>query len=64
MAPLHPTANPTSLVADRALYTAEHLPKLAATSRTWSPRVPATFRAAQAVLAPAAPQTMAPLTEG
>jgi transposase len=30
IAQLHPTANPTYLVADRALYSAENLPKLAA----------------------------------
>ena len=64
MAQLHPPAHPTDLVADSALYSAENRQKLAATSRTWIPRVPATWHEAQAVLAQAAPQTMAPLTEG
>ena len=52
-----------SLVADSALYSAEHLQKLAETRTKWITRVPATLSAAQAVLAQAAPQTMAPLTE-
>jgi hypothetical protein len=64
MAPLHPTAPPTELVADSALYSAENLHKLAASSLQWSPRVPAPLHEAQAVLAQAAPQTLAPLTEG
>ena len=64
LAPLHPTTTPTSLVADRALYSAENLHKLAETRLTWSTRVPATWHAAQAVLAQAAPQTMAPRTAG
>jgi hypothetical protein len=51
-------------VADRALSRAEKLPTLAETSLTWSPRVPATWHEAQAVLAQADPQTMAPLTAG
>ena len=63
-AQLHPTANPTYLVADSALYSAEHLQKLAATHLQWITRVPATWRAAQAVLAQAEPPTMAPLTAG
>ena len=64
MAPLPPTATPTYLVADSALYRTENLPKLAATRLTGLPRVPATVHAAQAVLAQAAPQTLAPRTEG
>ena len=54
----------TCLGADSALYRAENLQKLADTNLTWIPRVPAPRREAQAVLAQAAPQTMAPLTEG
>jgi transposase len=64
IAQLHITANPTYLVADSALYSAENLQKLAETSLKWITRVPATLHEAQAVLAQAAPQTMAPLTEG
>ena len=64
MAQLHTTATPTYLVADSALYSAENLQKLAETSLKWITRVPATLREAQAVLAQADPQTMAPLTEG
>ena len=64
MAQLHPTANPTYLVADSALYSAENLQKLAETSLKWITRVPATLHEAQVALAQADPQTMAPLTEG
>jgi transposase len=64
MAQLHTAPNPTSLVADSALSSAENLHKLAQTSRQWITRVPATLPEAQAVLTQAAPQTMAPLTEG
>ena len=64
MAQLHPTANPTYVVADSALYSVANRPTLAETSLTWIPRVPATWHEAQAVLAQADPQTMAPLTEG
>jgi transposase len=64
IAQLHPTANPTYLVADSALYNAENLQKLAETSLKWITRVPATLHEAQAVLAQADPQTMTPLTEG
>ena len=49
---------------DSALYSAENLQKLAETSLKWITRVPATLHEAQAVLAQADPQTMAPLTEG
>ena len=64
MAPLHTLATPTYLVADSALSSAEQRHKLAEPSRTWIPRVPATWHDAQAVLAQAAPHTMTPLTEG
>jgi transposase len=64
MAPLHTTANPTYLVADSALSSAENLHKLAETNLTWITRVPATLREAQTVLAQAEPQTMAPRTAG
>ena len=63
MAPLH-TPTPPYLVADSALYSAENLHKLAETSLKWITRVPATLHEAQAILAQADPQTMAPLTEG
>ena len=58
------TYGTTCLVADSALYSAENLQKLAATRTQWITRVPATLSEAQAVLAQANPQTMAPLTEG
>src|SRR5919202_636005 len=64
IAQLHPTAPPSYLVADSALYSAENLQKLAEPSLKWITRVPATLHEAQAVLAQADPQTMAPLTEG
>jgi transposase len=64
IAQLHTTFSSTYLVADSALYSAENLQKLAETSLTWITRVPATLTEAQAVLAQADPQTMAPLTEG
>ena len=64
IAHLHTTYGPTFLVADSALYSAENLQKLAETQLKWITRVPATLREAQAVLAQADPQTMAPLTEG
>src|SRR6516162_6396934 len=64
IAQLHTSANPTYLVADSALYSAENLQKLAETSLKWITRVPATLHEAQAVLTQADPQTMAPLTEG
>jgi transposase len=64
IAQLHPTANPSYLVADSALYSAENLQKLAKTSLKWITRVPATLHEAQVALAQADPQTMAPLTEG
>ena len=64
MAQLQTTYGTTFLVADRALYSAENLQKLAETRLKWITRVPATLCEAQAVLAQADPQTMAPLTEG
>ena len=64
MAHLHTTYGATYLVADSALYSADNLQKLAATPMQWITRVPATLAEAQAVLAQAAPQTMAPLREG
>jgi transposase len=64
MAQRHTPSHPTSLVADSALYNAEHLHQLAETSLTWSTRVPATLREAQEVLAQAQPATMASLSEG
>ena len=59
-----PPANPTYLVADSALYSAENLHKLADTSLKWITRVPATLTEAQEVLAQAQPATMPPLQEG
>jgi transposase len=64
MAQLQTTYGTTFLVADSALYSAENLQKLAETRLKWITRVPATLREAQAVLAQADPQTMAPLTQG
>jgi transposase len=64
LAQLQLTYGPTCLVAASALYSAENLQKLAATQTPWITRVPATLSEAQAVLAHADPQTMAPLTEG
>jgi transposase len=64
IAHLHPAYGSTYLVADSALYSADNLQKLAETQMKWITRVPATLGEAQAVLAQAAPQTMAPLREG
>src|SRR5215475_11922608 len=64
IAQLHTTSNPTSLVADSALYSAENLHKLADTSLKWITRVPATLTEAQEVLAQAQPATMPLLQEG
>jgi transposase len=64
IAQLHTTYGAPYLVADSALYSADNLQKLAETRLKWITRVPATLREAQAVLAQADPQTMAPLTEG
>jgi transposase len=64
IAQLHTTANPTYLVADSALYSAENLHKLADTSLKWITRVPATLTEVQEVLAQAQPATMPLLQEG
>jgi transposase len=64
MAQLQTPYGTTFLVADSALSSAANLHKLATTRLQWLTRVPATLREAQAVLAQADPQTMAPLTEG
>jgi transposase len=64
IAQLHTPSSPTYLVADSALYSAENLHKLAATSLKWITRVPATLSEAQAVLAQAQPETMTSLPEG
>ncbi len=64
IAHLHTTYGATYLVADSALYSADNLQKLAETQLKWITRVPATLGEAQAVLAQADPQTMAPLREG
>ena len=64
IAQLHTPSSPTYLVADSALYSAENLHKLAATSLKWITRVPATLTEAQAVLAQAQPETMLALQEG
>src|SRR5215475_13046843 len=64
IAQLHITYGATYLVADSALYSADNLHKLAETQMKWITRVPATLGEAQAVLAQADPQTMAPLREG
>src|SRR5919199_5962780 len=60
----HTTYGATYLVADSALYSADNLQKLAETQMKWITRVPATLGEAQAVLAQADPQTMAPLRAG
>ena len=64
LAPLQTTDGLTSLVADRALYSADHLQQFAETTLTWITRVPATLQEAQQALAQADPQDLAPLTEG
>jgi len=64
IAQLQLTYGMTFLVADSALYSAENVQKLAETNLKWITRVPAPVREAQTILAQAAPQTMAPLTEG
>jgi transposase len=61
---LQTTYGLTSLVADSALYSEDNLQKCAETKRKWITRVPATLRQVQQALAQAAPQSMAPLTEG
>ena len=64
IAHLHTTYGATYLVADSALYSADNLQQRAEPQLQWITRVPATLGEVQAVLAPADPQTMAPLQEG
>jgi transposase len=64
IAHLHTTYGATYLVADSALYSEDNLDKLAQTTIKWITRVPATLSEAQAALAHANPQAMAPLKEG
>jgi transposase len=64
MHPLHLTCGTTELVADSALYSADHRQKLAQTQLQWMTRVPATLREAQEALSQAAPPRMRPLMEG
>ena len=64
IAPLHTTYGTTYLVADSALYSEDNLQKLSETGLKWITRVPATLSEAQAALAQADPQTMAPLLDG
>ena len=61
---LQTTYGTTYLVADSALYSEANLQKLAQTQMKWITRVPATVSDAQAALAQADPQTMAPLHRG
>ena len=62
--PLHTTDGTTSVVAERALSRAEHLPPLAHTPLQWRTRGPAPWREAPSVLAPAAPQARRPRPQG
>jgi transposase len=55
---------PRYVVADRALYGAENLGKLATSAVTWITRVPATLKEVQGHLAHVDLATMAPLTDG
>jgi transposase len=64
IAQLHITYGTAYLVADSALYNEENLQQLAHTPSKWITRLPATLSEAQAALAAADPQTMAPLMEG
>ena len=64
VAQLHTTDGTTYLVADSALYSKDNLQKLSETRLKWMTRVPATLSKAQAALAQADPQTMAPLLDG
>jgi transposase len=64
LAPWHTTYGTAYLVADSALYNEDNLQQLAHTRSTWITRVPATLSEAQAALARADPETMAPLMEG
>ena len=62
--PLQTTDGTTYLVADSALYSAEHLQRQADTGTTWMTRVPATLTAAPHALEQATPEAMVPLQEG
>jgi transposase len=64
IAQLQTTYGTTYLVADSALYSEANLQQLAKTQIKWITRVPATVHDAQATLAQADLQTMAPLTDG
>jgi transposase len=64
MAQLHSTDGTTDLVADSALSSEDNVQRLAETRLQWITRVPATLSEAQAALAQADPQTMAPLRDG
>jgi transposase len=64
IAQLHTTDGTTCLVADSALYSEANLQRLSETRLKWITRVPATLSEAQAALAQADPQTMAPLLDG
>ena len=64
IAQLQTTHGTTYLVADSALYSEANLQQLAKTPIKWMTRVPATLHDAQAMLAQADLQTMAPLTDG
>jgi transposase len=64
IAQLHTTDGTTYLVADSALYSEDNLQRLSETRLKWITRVPATLSEAQAALAQADPQTMAPLLDG
>ncbi len=64
VAPRHTTDGTTYLVADSALSSKDNLQKLSETRLKWMTRVPATLSEAQAALAQADPQTMAPLLDG
>ena len=60
----HTTDGTPSLVAAGALDRAQTRQKLWGTRRTWSTRVPATWREAPAALAQADPPTLAPRLDG
>jgi len=64
MAQGHPTDGPTSVVAEAALYSEDHLQALAKTQLTWSPRVPATWHEAPSARAQAEPATLRAMTAG
>ncbi len=64
MAPRQTTYGTASLGADSARDHDANRQQLAHTRRTWITRVPATWSDAQAALAAADPETMAPLMEG